>query len=369
MTFTKPVVIAAAVVLAGVLAFAVARARGWRMRFDLLFMLVPTAVLFVAVAIRAFAVGGDIHAPGGPSGRLLFVGVAGLAAVAGAAALGLPRRIRGWAPLTVLALAGGLQAEAVRLTLNHFWGFADDPTAALRAAAGWSAWPGSVLAALGLITGLVALIAVVALVRVEEQEDALPARATRSAGPRTTRSAGPRATRSASPRGRGRCGHRHDDNSGACRATAGRRGRADGRRCQRLRVSRRGHPNRRLSRLLGEWEPYPRHRVTLPQEPTGVQGPQETQRFCPRPRRRTSGRHRRPRTPRTWEPPPSGHDVVLACVRARPREGCARQLNRVRRAGRPRCDRKLRCDTPATPLTDAPANALSPTRCPRRFCH
>ena len=282
VTFTKPVVIAAAVVLAGVLAFAVTRARGWGMRFDLLFMLVPTAVLFVAVAIRAFVVGGDIHAPGGPSGRLLFVGIGGLAAVAGAAALGLPRRIRGWAPLTVLALAGGLQAEAVRLTLNHFWGFADDPTAALRAAAGWSAWPGSVLAALGLITGLVALIAVVALVRVEEQEDALPA-PRRSAGPRTTRAPAPAPREARPPRSRSlRPPPRRQ--SAACRATAGRRGRADGHAANGSWRPAGSSLNRRPSRLLVNGSRIPAHRVTLPQEPTGVQGPQETPRFCPRPR-------------------------------------------------------------------------------------
>ena len=68
MSFTNPVVIAAALVLTGVLAFAVARAGGWRMRVDLLFMPVPTAALFVAVAVRAYVVGGDIHAPAGRAG-------------------------------------------------------------------------------------------------------------------------------------------------------------------------------------------------------------------------------------------------------------------------------------------------------------
>ena len=267
VTFTKPVVIAAAVVLTAILVFAVARARGWRMRFDLLFMLVPTAVLFIGVAIRAFAVGGDIHAPGGPSGRLLFVGVAGLAAVAGAAAPGLPRRIRGWAPLTVLALAGGLQAEAVRLTLNHFWGFADDPTAALRAAAGWSAWPGAVLAALGLCTGLLVLIAVVAMVRVEEQEDALPAPPAPRLAPApavavvaatatgTTTTGTPEPVQP--PRAAG------DAPTVALPAGTG------------VPLASSGAPP--VPPPSGEWEPYPGQGATLAQGPTGLEGPQGTQ--------------------------------------------------------------------------------------------
>ncbi|MGZ4664635.1 MAG: hypothetical protein ACXV5Q_06175 [Frankiaceae bacterium] len=284
VTFTKPVVIAAAVVLAGVLAFAVARARGRRMRLDLLFMLVPTAVLFVAVTIRAFAVGGDIHAPGGPSGRLLFVGIAGLAAAAGAAALGLPRRIRGWAPLTVLALAGGLQAEAVRLTLNHFWGFADDPTAALRAAAGWSAWPGTVLAALGLITGLVALIAVVALVRVEEQEDALPtpaaareapAPAPREAPPPAPREAPAPAVAVVAATATTTIPQPAEPPPAAADAPTVMLPAAPG--------VPPGSSEPPSVSPPGEWEPYPPHRVTLPSEPTGVERPQETQGSVPAP--------------------------------------------------------------------------------------
>ncbi|SBW20076.1 hypothetical protein FDG2_1586 [Candidatus Protofrankia californiensis] len=158
----RPLVLTASGVLGGLAAWGILRARVRADRTNLLFMLWPTAGLVMLVGGQA-----AVHLAGtgymtAVSGRYLFTGFVGIAVLAGAGAAALDRRLARWTPLAVLAAAAGIQWDAVRLVLGHFWQPAGGgPVTALHAMAAWSPWaPLDIKIVFGSTLALAALAAV-----------------------------------------------------------------------------------------------------------------------------------------------------------------------------------------------------------------
>ena len=147
-------VILATVVVAGISLVGLLRRRG--RRIALLLLLWPTVLAYLLVVADVSHYYLTTHYVRGLSGRYLFVGFSGVAALVGAGCAALPRRLARWSPLAVLVGALAMQAEAVHLAINSWWrpvgGTLRQAWAAFSA---WSTWPVGVL-----FTGL-ALLAIV----------------------------------------------------------------------------------------------------------------------------------------------------------------------------------------------------------------
>jgi small subunit ribosomal protein S36 len=135
-------VVAATVVLIGLFALGIIRARGGRARTDLLFMLWPTIGLFALVAYQATSNYHHSYYITGISGRYLFAGFTGIAVGVGAGAAALPARLARWSPPILFVAAVAMQAKAVTMVGRHFW----EPvgggiTEAWGAMSAWAPWP------------------------------------------------------------------------------------------------------------------------------------------------------------------------------------------------------------------------------------
>jgi small subunit ribosomal protein S36 len=145
-------IVLATIVVAGVAIVGFVRYSGRRLA--LLLLLWPTVTSYVLVAAQAISHYLSTHYVSGLSGRYLFIGFTGVAAVVGAGCSALPRKLARWSPLILLMAAGAMQAEAAHLAINRWWrpvgGALHQAWSALSA---WSTWPVGVL-----FTGVALLI-------------------------------------------------------------------------------------------------------------------------------------------------------------------------------------------------------------------
>ncbi len=118
-------------------------------------LLVPVAALGGFVFLRAWGLYSLTSKFQFLQGRYLFAGLVGLLVVT---AIGLHRLAGRWAPVAAAGFAALLQVEALRRSFAGWWGGPGlGPRGQLRAMTAWSAWPGELIALLGVV--LVALAA------------------------------------------------------------------------------------------------------------------------------------------------------------------------------------------------------------------
>lgn len=112
-------------------------------------LLVPVVVLGGLVLSRAWSLYATTSKFQFLQGRYLFAGMVGLVVVA---SIGLQRAVGRWAPLAAAGFAVLLQAEALRRSLAGWWGGPGlGPRGQVRAMVAWSAWPGELIALLGMV--------------------------------------------------------------------------------------------------------------------------------------------------------------------------------------------------------------------------
>lgn len=153
-------VVVASIVLALLGIWALIRWQG--RRWALLFLLWPTAASYAIVVAQATSNYLSSHYVSGLSGRYLFIGFTGVAAVVGAGCGALPPKLARWSPLVLLLLAIGMQLESLHRAVDHWW---RPVGGTLRQAwtsfSAWSTWP---VGALWTGIGLMVLFAVASLV-------------------------------------------------------------------------------------------------------------------------------------------------------------------------------------------------------------
>ncbi len=146
------------VVAAALLAFLRLRGR----RTGLVALTYSTVLLYLLVVGQAVHYYLRHHYVAGLSGRYLFVGFSGVAAVVGAGFSALPSRISRWMPLAMLLAALGMQAEAAHLAINRWWRpVGGSLRQAWTAFSAWSTWPVGVLWTAIVLTALLAVAALV----------------------------------------------------------------------------------------------------------------------------------------------------------------------------------------------------------------
>jgi small subunit ribosomal protein S36 len=136
-------------------------------------LLVPIVVLGGLVFSRAWSLYATTSKFQFLQGRYLFAGLIGLLVVA---AIGLHRVAGRWAPLAAAGFAAVLQAEALRRSLAGWWGGPGlGPRGQLQAMVAWSAWPGELVALLGVaLIAATAWFAVVLVRSVLQADDHRP---------------------------------------------------------------------------------------------------------------------------------------------------------------------------------------------------
>ena len=148
-----------ATTLAALLAiYGIARWRGRRV--TLLMLMWPTALSYVIVIAGVTSYYLSSHYIRGISGRYLYVGFAGAAALVGVGAAALPRAVARWMPPALLLGAVGMQAETVHLAMNRWWRPAGGTLRqAWNALSTWSTWPVGVLyTGIGLLLLLIVVL-------------------------------------------------------------------------------------------------------------------------------------------------------------------------------------------------------------------
>ncbi len=137
------------VIAAVVTALAARRDEAGSSRIQRAFFLVPIALLFAFVLVRARGLYVRTSTFPFIQGRYLFAGIVGLIVLV---AVGLRRWSGRWAPVVAAAFALLIQVEGLRRCLQGWWGGPGlGPRGQLRALVAWSAWPGEALAVLGLV--------------------------------------------------------------------------------------------------------------------------------------------------------------------------------------------------------------------------
>ncbi len=170
-------VVAASLVLALLAIFALIRWRG--RRWALLLLLWPTAASYAIVVAQATSNYLSTHYVSGLSGRYLFIGISGVAALVGAGCGALPPKLARWSPLALLLAAIGMQLESLHRVVDHWWRPAGGTLRqAWTSFSAWSTWPvGALWAGIGLLAffSLAALIALIMVgVRGEAADIVLP---------------------------------------------------------------------------------------------------------------------------------------------------------------------------------------------------
>lgn len=152
----------AVAVLVGI-ALAPHRDRSGSNRLQRLALLVPVVALGGLVFLRAWSLYSTSSKFQFLQGRYLFAGIVGLLVLV---AIGLQRVAGRWAPVAVAAFALLVQVEALRRCLQGWWGGPGlGPRGQVRAMVAWSAWPGELIAALGVVAAAAGIGLVVALAR------------------------------------------------------------------------------------------------------------------------------------------------------------------------------------------------------------
>lgn len=149
-------VVGATIIVVALMIVAIARYSG--RRTALLFLLWPTATSYALIVAQATSHYLSRHYVSGLSGRYLFIGFTGVAALVGAGCAALPRSVARWTPLALLLAAGGMQAEAAHLAINRWWRpVGGTLRQAWNALSAWSTWP------VGVLFAGIALLILVAL--------------------------------------------------------------------------------------------------------------------------------------------------------------------------------------------------------------
>lgn len=151
-------VVGATIVVGIIGILGIARFRGRRLA--LIMLMWPTLAAYFLVVAQATSQFLHTHYLSGLSGRYLFIGFTGVAALVGAGCAALPAKVARWSPLVLLLGAIGMQLESVHLSINRWW---RPVGGTLRQAwssfSAWSTWPVGVLwtgiTLLGLFTILV----------------------------------------------------------------------------------------------------------------------------------------------------------------------------------------------------------------------
>jgi small subunit ribosomal protein S36 len=158
-------VVVASLVLALLGIFALIRWRGRRWR--LLLLLWPTAASYAVVVAQATSNYLSTHYVSGLSGRYLFIGFTGVAAVVGAGCGALPPKLARWSPLALLMAAMGMQLESLHRCIDHWWRpIGGTLRQAWTSFSAWSTWPVGVLwTGIGLLV-LFAVLSLIALTAV-----------------------------------------------------------------------------------------------------------------------------------------------------------------------------------------------------------
>jgi small subunit ribosomal protein S36 len=160
------VIAATAVVVVGLVVACTRRDRVAGSRIsDRLLLAVPIVLLVAmqfATALRAYIHLGRMP---GLQGRYWFGALAALAVIVTLGLANLARRRIRWLPLGVFGAAVAMNAVAVSTILGFYWGVPDSAiTSRVRAVVAWAPMPGEVLAAGGVVGGLIAVITTVQLV-------------------------------------------------------------------------------------------------------------------------------------------------------------------------------------------------------------
>ena len=112
--------IAGASIVVGVISIiGLIRFRGRRLA--LMLLLWPTVASYFLVVAQATSQFLHTHYLSGLSGRYLFIGFTGVAALIGAGCAALPAKVARWSPLVLLLGAIGMQLESVHLSINRWW--------------------------------------------------------------------------------------------------------------------------------------------------------------------------------------------------------------------------------------------------------
>ncbi len=158
-------VVVASVIFAALGSYALLKLRG--RRFAMAVLLWPTVVTYLVVAATVTKYYLRTDHMRGLSGRYLFIGFTGIAALVGMGLGALPRKYARWAPLTLLLAGLGMQVEAGHLAVNRWWRPLNGTLRqAWDAFSAWSTWPVGVLYA-GAVALLVALVVtLILLIRV-----------------------------------------------------------------------------------------------------------------------------------------------------------------------------------------------------------
>ncbi len=136
-------------------------------RLALVLLLWPTLAAYFVVVAQASSNYFHTHYVSGLSGRYLFVGFTGIAALVGVGCAALPAKVARWTPAALLIGAIGMQVESAHLSVDHWWrpvgGTLRQAWASFSA---WSTWPVGVLWAGFSLLGLFTVIALIALIMV-----------------------------------------------------------------------------------------------------------------------------------------------------------------------------------------------------------
>ena len=166
-------VVGATIVVVLIAIVGIVRFRG--RRIALIMLLWPTVTSYLLVVAQATSQFLHTHYLSGLSGRYLFIGFTGVAAVIGAGCAGLPAKVARWSPLLLLLGAIGMQLESVHLAINHWWRpIGGTLRQAWTSFSAWSTWPVGALwtgiALLGLFTIAVIVSLTVVGARGEAEE-------------------------------------------------------------------------------------------------------------------------------------------------------------------------------------------------------
>ncbi len=168
-------VVTVSVLGALIAAYGVYRWRGRRLA--LVLMLWPTFVTYVVVSGQVTRYFMSTHYLRGISGRYLFIGIAGVAALVGIGLAVLPSKLARWAPLALLVGAIGMQVEAAHLAVNHWWRpLGGTLRQAWNAFSSWSTWPVGVLWTGIALVVVLAVVSLALLIRVGVRGDAIEMR-------------------------------------------------------------------------------------------------------------------------------------------------------------------------------------------------
>ncbi len=154
----------ASTIVSGLLAiYGVVRRRGRRIALTMLMW--PTALSYVVVVAGVTSYYLSTHHIRGISGRYLYVGFVGAAALVGIGAASLPRIIARWMPLLMFLAALAMQIETLHQAVNTWWRPAGGTLRqAWSALSAWSTWPVGVLyTGIGLLVVLIVAVAALLL--------------------------------------------------------------------------------------------------------------------------------------------------------------------------------------------------------------